>query len=308
MTVTSREAQAPWLLLVFSLPAPKASERVGAWRKLQRYGALGLPASGHVLPNTSANQERFEWLATSIRNAKGQAAVAQVSSFDGLRHDQLEQMFTQARSRDYQDLEKELKKAAKGGKRNIPETTLSRFKKRLQQITEADFFGSPVRARVEEALRRLEHGEPNEIKARHNPKDYVGRMWVTRPRPGIDRVSSAWLIRRFVDAGARFIFDEEASRHPDAIPFDMFQIGGFGHRGNDCTFETLMKTFGIRDSRVALVAEAVHGADLADGHFGRDEALGIDRVLQGWSQERISDDELLRRGMEMIEGLYNGIR
>src|SRR5215470_11701011 len=115
MTVTSREADSPWLLLMFSLPAAKASERVGVWRKLQRYGALGLPASGYVLPNNAANQERFEWLATAIRNAKGQAAVAQVFAFDDLGHGRIEQMFNQARSRDYQALEKELKKAAKGG-------------------------------------------------------------------------------------------------------------------------------------------------------------------------------------------------
>src|SRR5215471_9181036 len=101
MSVTASEGDAPWLLLVFTLPAARASERVGVWRRLQRYGALGLPASGHVLPNNPANQERFEWLATSIRNAKGQAAVAQVFAFDALRNEQIEKMFTEARSRDY---------------------------------------------------------------------------------------------------------------------------------------------------------------------------------------------------------------
>ena len=305
----TRESEASWLLLVFTLPAAKARERVGVWRKLQRYGALGLPASGYVLPNNAANQERFEWLATSIRNAKGHAAVAQVFSFDDLRNEQIEQMFNQARARDYQDLEKELKKATRARRRELSDAALSRLKKRLQQIIEIDFFGSPVRARIEEAVRQLEQGDAGvESKARHNARDYVGRTWITRPRPGIDRVASAWLIRRFIDADARFIFDKEASRHPDAIPFDMFQGGGFGHRGNDCTFETLMKSFAIRDRRVGLVAQAIHDADLADEHFGRDEALGIDRILEGWAAQGMSDEELLRRGMEMIEGLYKGIR
>ena len=308
MSVTRGEG-ASWLLLVFTLPAAKASERVGVWRKLQRYGALGLPASGHVLPNNPVNQERFEWLATAIRNAKGQAAVAQVASFDDLRNEQLEQMFNQARGRDYQELERELKKLAKARRREVSDTTLSRLKKRLQQITEIDFFGSPARARIEDAMRRLEQGDPESgSKARHNAKDYSGRTWITRPRPGIDRVASAWLIRRFIDAVARFIFDKESSRHPDAIPFDMFQDGGFGHQGNNCTFETLVKSFAIRDRRIALVAQAIHDADLADEHFGRDEALGIDRILEGWAAQGVSDEELLRRGMEMIEGLYNGIR
>ena len=309
MNVSSQENPAAWLLLMFTLPAAKASERVGVWRKLQRYGALALPASGYVLPNNSANQERLEWLATSIRNARGHAAVAQVSSFDDLPTERIEEMFSQARNRDYQSLEKELKKIANNSRRNIPENTLARVKRHFQRITEIDFFGCPARARVEEAVRRLEKGDAaTEIKARHNAKDYAGRTWITRPRPGIDRVASAWLIRRFIDPDARFIFDKDPSRHADAIPFDMFQSGGFGHRGNDCTFETLMKSFGLRDRRVALVAQAIHDADLADEHFGRDEALGIDRILEGWSTQGVSDEELLRRGMEMIEGLYEGIK
>jgi hypothetical protein len=301
MAVTS------WLLLVFTLPAAKASERVGVWRKLQRYGALALPASGYVLPNHAVHQERFEWLATAIRNAKGQASVAQVTSFDDLPGEQIEKMFIEARTREYQALEKELKKFLKA--RKISGASLLRLKKRLQQIVETDFFGSSARVRVEEALRRLETGEAEtDSKGKHNLKDYAGRTWITRPRPGIDRVSSAWLIRRFIDAKARFVFDAEASRHPEAIPFDMFQPGGFGHRGNDCTFETLMKSFRIKDRRVAMIAEAIHDADLADEYFGREEALGIDRILDGWNKQGISDEELLRRGIEMIEGLYNGIR
>ena len=309
MSVTDSPGETPWLLLMFSLPASRASERVGVWRRLQRYGALGLPASGYVLPTNPANQERLEWLATSIRNARGQAAVAQVSAFDDLPNERIEEMFNKARNHDYQALERELKKIAKNSRRNIPENTLARVKRHFQQITEIDFFGCPARARVEEAVRRLEKGDAaSDIKGKHNTKDYAGRTWITRPRPGIDRVASAWLIRRFIDSDARFIFDKDPSRHPAAIPFDMFQGGGFGHRGNDCTFETLMKSFGLRDRRVALVAQAIHDADLADEHFGRDEALGIDRILEGWSAQGVSDEELLRRGMEMIEGLYKGIK
>src|SRR6266852_6646598 len=149
MTISTEEKRAAWLLLVFTLPTAKASERVGVWRKLQRYGAVALPASGHVLPNNSMNQERFEWLATSIRSSKGQAAVANVCSFDELRNEQIEHMFNEARTRDYQLLEKELKKFAKPPSRDKPESSFLRLKRRLQQIVEIDFFGSPIRARIE---------------------------------------------------------------------------------------------------------------------------------------------------------------
>jgi hypothetical protein len=310
MIISVKHKPAAWLLLVFTLPTAKASERVGVWRKLQRYGAVALPASGYVLPNNSMNQERFEWLATSIRSSKGQAAVAHVSSFDELRSEQIENMFNEARTREYQLLEKELKKLAKSPNRDKSESSILRLKRRLQQIVEIDFFGSPLRARVEEAMRQLESGNGKEKgrEGKKSPKDYVGRTWITRPQPGIDRVSSAWLILRYIDPHAKFAFVKDPGRHPNAIPFDMFNAGGFGHVGNDCTFETLVKSFSLKDSRLRLVAQAIHDADFADEQFGRTEALGIDRILDGWNKQGVANEEVLRRGMEMIEGLYNGIR
>jgi hypothetical protein len=306
----SRDKSAAWLLLVFTLPTAKASARVGVWRKLKRYGALTLPASGYVLPNSAMNQERFEWLATSIRSSKGQAAIAHVRSFDGLKDDQIERMFNETRTLEYHGLERELKKLTALRAQGKAEAEVARFKRRLQQIVEIDFFGCPIRARIEEALRLVERrGEKDERRtAKHNPRDYLGRTWITRPRPGIDRVASAWLILRHIDSQAKFAFDKDPRRHPDAIPFDMFNAEGFGHVGNDCTFETLVKSFSLNDSRLQLVAQAIHDADLADDRFGREEALGIDRILDGWNRQGTSNEDVLRKGMEMIEGLYNGIR
>ena len=130
--------------------------------------------------------------------------------------------------------------------------------------------------------------------------------WITRPRPGIDRVSSAWLIRRFIDPRAKFAF--LGRRAPaGAIPFDTFLAEGFGHRGDDCTFETLRKEFAIRDVKVVSIAEIIHDADLGDEKFARPEGLGLDRVLIGWAQQGVADDELLRRGMDLIEGLYQAL-
>jgi hypothetical protein len=310
MINSAKDNSAAWLLLVFTLPTAKASERVDVWRKLQRFGALALPASGYVLPSNSANQERFEWLATAIRSSRGQAAVAEVASFDELRDEQIEHMFTQARTREYQSLEKELQKLSKPQKRGKTDVGMARLKRRFQQIVENDFFGSPARARVESVLRQLEsagRGEKGQEGKRH-PKEYIGRTWVTRPQPGIDRVASAWLIMRYIDPQARFVFAKDAGRHPDAIPFDMFSAGGFGHSGDHCTFETLVRSFAIKDSRLRLVGQAVHDADLEDERFGRSEALGIHRILEGWNKKGLTNEEVLRRGMEMIEGLYLGIR
>src|SRR5262245_22353813 len=100
MTVATPD-KTPWLLLVFSLPAKSASQRVEIWRKLQCYGMLPLRSSGYVLPNSAANQERMEWLAAAIRSYKGQASVVQVQGFDDLSPEQLKGLFNEARSRDY---------------------------------------------------------------------------------------------------------------------------------------------------------------------------------------------------------------
>jgi len=283
---------------MFSLPARQASQRVEVWRKLRQLGALPLRSSGYLLPNTEQNRERFEWLAAAIRRYKGEASVAQVQAINDLPEEALVKMFIEARSKDYEALMKEIRKTSS----IAPRATLTRLRQRFRQIEAMDYFDSPLRSRVDAALGRLEspHPEPPAKRAR---KEYRGRTWVTRPRPGIDRVSSAWLIRRFIDPQAKFAFD--SGRGPAAaIPFDTFHDGGFGHRGEDCTFETLRKEFAIRDAGVAALAEMIHDADLEDTKFGRTEALGIDKTLIGWAKQGVSDDELLRRGMEMIEGLY----
>lgn len=299
---------APWLLLVFSLPAKRASERVEIWRKLKKYGAVGLKSAGYLLPNTPEHLERFEWLAAAIRKYRGQASVVQVQSIEDLSSDQVRQMFVEARSRDYEGLIRELKSVS-AGRKQAP-ASLSRLRRRFQEIAALDFFESPLRSRAEAMLARADTEAklvPSESKGNRLKKDYTHRTWVTRPRPGIDRVSSAWLIWRFVDTNARFVFAEDPRGLAEAIPFDMFHAGGFGHRGDDCTFETLRKEFGIRDPKVAKIAEIIHDADLGDEKFGRVEGLGLDRVLIGWAQQGVPDEEILRRGMELIEGLYQSV-
>jgi hypothetical protein len=282
---------------------------VEIWRKLQKYGTLALPSAGYVLPNSPANLERMEWLATTIRSYKGQASVVQVQSFDDLPTPRLEQLFIDARARDYRKLQHELNKIRSLPAAKRSATQCNRLRRRFADIVEIDFFEGPLRARIETALAKLEQPGPSEsgAKRKAKPSDYLNRVWMTRPCPGIDRVSSAWLVRRFIDPKARFVFGADPTVHPDAVPFDMFCPQGFGHRGEDCTFETLYKQFAIRDSRVKRIAEMIHDADIGDEKFSQVEALGLDKVLNGWAKQNFSDEELLKKGMELIEGLYQSI-
>lgn len=304
------QRRTPWLLLMFSLPAKRASERVDIWRKLKRYGALSLRTSGYLLPNRAENLEHFQWLATSVRNHGGEASLAQVQSLDDHSHDDLQKLFVDARSRDYDTLAQHLRKVLK--QRRRPSADLVRFRRHLQEIISIDFFNSPMRGRVESLLAAATAAQnasrtTSDLQTKVLKNEYHNRIWVTRPRPGIDRVSSAWLIVHFIDARARFIFAADSRQQPDAIAFDMFQEGGFSHVGDDCTFETLCKRFRISDLRVRTVAEMIHDADLGDAKFGRVEAVGIDRILIGWTQQGVTDEELLRRGMELIDGLYQSV-
>ena len=131
---------------------------------------------------------------------------------------------------------------------------------------------------------------------------------MTRPRPGIDRVSSAWLILRFIDPHARFIFATNSGKVAPAMAFDMFRADGFGHRGDDCTFETLCKEFQISDPKVKVISQIIHDADLGDEKFERSEGIALDHVLIGWAEQGLPDQELLQRGIELIEGLYRSLR
>lgn len=300
-------SSAPWLLLTFTLPAKRASDRVKVWRKLQRYGSVPLGNSGYLLPNGPTNQERFEWLATAIRKYAGEASVVKVQSIDNLSTPQLVGRFAEARAREYHELIRELQKlSAVPPQKRVP-GRVNRIRARFLEIAEIDFFSSPIQKRVEELLARVDKASfSTQETPKVNPREYTGREWVTRPRPGIDRSASAWLIRRSIDTKARFIFAREEHIPPEAVAFDMFH-GGFGHRGEDCTFETLQKSFRIRERKVSVIGQMIHDADLFDEKFGRKEGFGIDEVLKGWARKGMADKDLLIRGMDLIEGLYDSL-
>jgi hypothetical protein len=308
MTLTRQnEAKPPWLLLVFSLARKVASLRVTVWRKLQRYGALALGNSGYFLPNTAENRERFEWLATAVRTQSGEASVLEVQSVDNCSLPEMKQRFSDARSGDYRELLKDIRKPSTSSNRP---SRITRLRRHFQDVVSIDFFGNPLREQVEHELNAMQTSKTKllipEIGS-ITPAEYRNRVWVTRPRPGVDRVTSAWLIRKFIDPKAKFAFAPEGKKPPKAVPFDMYE-GGFGHRGEDCTFETLLKVFHILDKKIPVMAEIVHDADLFDEKFGRKEGFGIDEVMKGWAQLGLSDEELLKRGMQLAEGLYKSLR
>jgi hypothetical protein len=301
----------PWLLLVFSLPGRGASVRVAVWRKLQRYGALPLGNSGYLLPSSPENRERLEWLATTIRSEQGEASVLEVQSIDNRSRPALIRQFRETRARDYRALLDELHQKSAAVTKRQSFARITRLRQRFQELASIDFFGCPLRPKVESALDALREsavGSTDSSAGKVHRADFQKRLWVTRPRPGVDRVCSAWLIRKFIDPGARFAFATEDKKPAGAVPFDMYQAGGFGHHGDDCTFETLRKSFSIHDPKVLVLAQIVHDADLLDDKFGRREGFGVDEIMKGWARQGLSDRKLLDRGIQLAGGLYDSLK
>jgi hypothetical protein len=308
MNITGQKDRTDWLLLVFSLPSNKASERVQIWRKLQKFGAIPFRNAGYLLPKNSENEERFAWVEAAVRSHRGEASSLDIRTVSDLSAPALQQLFRQARTPDYEGLMEEMQKLEAGA--SVPPAQIVRLRRRLDETVTIDYFANPLRNKAELALERLEHPKEKAMTVaskRATKKDYQKRTWMTRPRPGIDRAASAWLISRFIDTKPRFIFGNDPGRHPKAVPFDMYGDRGFAHEGDHCTFETLCQVFGLTDKKVMLIAQAIHDADLEDGKFGRAEGHTINQILRGWAKRNTSDDELLRKGIDLIDGLYQSI-
>jgi hypothetical protein len=219
MAITRPVDGSPWLLLVFTLPASKASERVQIWRKLQKIGSIPFRNAGYMLPNTNEHLERFEWLATAIRGFKGEASILQIESGDDLPVGKIKDQFREARAGDYAALLEEIGKLKPSGAGKTSQS--GRWRKHFEEIALIDFFQSPLRASVEEAIAKVERGDAKtreHAPSKVSKADYQKRTWLTRPRPGSDRVSSAWLISHFIDPKAKFVFGNKPAAHPKAVP------------------------------------------------------------------------------------------
>jgi hypothetical protein len=295
-----------WLLLLVRLPATHSAERVAIWRKLKKSGAIQIQTSTYVLPDNPPRYETFQWLTQQIRDAGGDATLVRAREIEGLSNERLIELFNGARAKEYASLREMLRPLiASAGRTSNLSGKLDRIRKQFREIRGTDFFDSPKAKDVEMVLQKLEGAQPkSKTQPKLEPRDFRGKLWLTRPRPEIDRVGSAWLIRKFVDPKARFIFGDKRAPNRRALTFDMLE-GDFSHDGEDCTFETLIRRFGIQDKVARKIAEMVHDADLDDDKFQRTECIGIDRVLKGWGNEGISDQEILRRGFECFDALYS---
>jgi hypothetical protein len=301
-----------WLVLSYSLPsASTSSPRVTLWRRLRRLGAIASSGGVYILPPREECLEAFQWLAQEIHQVHGEALVMRVDTFEGLTDAQIIDMFCAARAKEYAEIDEQAAKVEEIIATKDPDgpaqaqETLERLRRRHNDIARVDYFDCPDGGRVAERLRRIGQlllpDAPFTAIPQVSAAAYRDRVWVTRPRPHVDRLACAWLIRRYINPQA--IIHYATSPGADEVSFDM-PDAQFGHQGAQCTFETMLLAFGLDDPGLRAVAAIVHELDLRDGREVPPEAAGIDAVLRGWLLLDMTDTEREAHGVALFEGLY----
>ncbi len=291
------------------------------WRRLQQLGAVAIRNAVYVLPDSSQAREDFEWMKEEILANRGEASVFAADTIDPLTGDEIVAAFRKDRERTFKEIQADARRlkaacsradARRGTNRGRLQRAVRQLRDRFGQVAATDLFGARGREETHVAITELEQalaGPPPAITEAVSggellPLDeYRDRTWLTRPRPGIDRSGSAWLIRRFIDPAARFAFADAVPASPKVVPFDMYDVE-FSHQGGRCTFEVLCQRFGIKDRAVERLGRLVHDLDLKETRYKVPEAAAVGRLIDGLRQLYSRDDELLEGGIVVFEAMY----
>jgi len=307
-----------WYLLTHNVPPRPLYLRAKIRQRLAQVGAVALKNSVYVLPKNDDALEDFQWIAQEVVSGGGTAHIVE-ANFVSPPTDEIVATFRTERDADYEALIAEAREARKRGRAADAGNVVARLSKRLDEIRRIDFFDAPRRTAAEEAIAAL-HERAARASGKEKPRmlkerpELVGRTWVTRPGVKVDRIATAWFVRRFIDPKAKFRFAPPDARFapPEGrssnaeLRFDM--VGGdFTHDGDRCTLETLVRTAGLPDRGVKAIAEIVHDLDLKDGKFGRPEAAGIARMIEGLVARYTNDEERLEHGFAMFDDLHEAL-
>jgi hypothetical protein len=315
-----QEQHPPWLILIPQLPPLPSSLRVRVWRRLQQLGAVAVKNAAYALPNTEAALEDFQWLGQEIVDAGGGVMLLQADGL-GEADEEIRELFRAERSKDYLKLRDDADRLAENCRSDKDAATelttngerlIRQLRERHSQIRALDFFDAPSAGAASKSIDLAESamnerlGLKGRTETMMGGRPTVGSLWVTRKGVYVDRLGCAWLIRRFVDVEARFLTVNPGEPLPaKSIPFDMKGVE-FGHHGQQCSFETMVLRFAPEDSALRAVAEVVHDLDLKDEGFGRAEAPGLKRLLDGICAATEDDQKRIEMAHPLFEALYLG--
>jgi hypothetical protein len=312
------EREARWLLLLPSVPASEPSVRVKVWRQLQVVGAIALKNSVYVLPNREECSEAFQWVARELVELGGQASLCEGHFFDGITDSEIERRFVDARNAEFAEVSEQARAVLKAFKSKRPAADkidslvgqIGKLRKRFDEIVEVDFCNASGReaaegllAAAERTLGELRGGK--QVESIERVDRPTGATWVTRTNVHVDRIASAWLIRRFIDPAGRFKFVPAKGYvpAPSELRFDMFDAE-FTHIGDRCTFEVLLARMGLLDPALAAIGEIVHDIDLRDEKYARPETAGVASIITGICSRSRDDIARIEAAEPMLDGLY----
>jgi hypothetical protein len=312
-----------WLLLIHQLPPEPAYLRVKVWRQLQALGAVSLKNSVYALPSRDDTREDFQWLLRTIVAGGGEGTLVEARIVDGFTDQELEALFQGARDADYQAIAEEaralaaaLDKPKRGSRDPAPEAqnAVRRLRRRLAATFALDFFSASGRETADGLVSALEARLSAKLPVPESASStsadaFKGRIWVTRQGVHIDRIACAWLIRRFIDAEAKFKFvaGKNYTPLPEELRFDMFEAE-FTHEGDRCSFEVMLERFGLRDTALAAIAELVHDIDLKDAKYEREETTGLAHLVLGLCMSERDDETRIARGGQFFDYFYDYFR
>ena len=315
-----------WLLFFYTVPAKPGNLRMKVWRRLLKLGAVSLKGSVYLLPYSEDHLEALHWLTEEVAGLGGEAAFVKAGRIETLSDAEIVSLFNAQRDQDYAQIDaalEALEVQLSSLEQQQDQPGLDRFHGAFQKVLKdyrgiqaLDFFqcprGSLLQERLElfeERLQKLSPPPPVERPKSTGPRskeDYQARVWVTRAHPFVDRMASAWLIRRFIDPQARFEFlekDQKVTGLPEAVSFDL-PGGDFSHEQDRCTFEVLLEAFALRGKALRKIAQVVHELDLKDGKFLSPQAGGVETILLGIRKTAKDDQEALEEGIKVFERLY----
>lgn len=314
--------------MIHQLPPRPTNLRVRIWRKLQKLGAVAIKNSVYVLPANEKTNEDFQWLRQEIESAGGEAAVFRADSVEGTTDKEIIAAFRKARDEEFAEItvgldglagsirEQSRSKHLSAGRLATHEAELDKLHSELERVIANDFFEAKGRTsalnsyqRCQTVIRAAQAPASKGSKSSRKSKtlavgDYQSRRWMTRRNIHIDRLASAWLIKQFIDKRPRFYFVAEGQTVPNVIPFDMFDAE-FTHHGEDCTFETIVKRFGLSEIKgLRELGEIVHDVDLKDDKFQRLEAAGLNAVINGLSEAFADDRKRMQQATVIFDSLF----
>lgn len=314
-----------WLLFFYSVPSKPVSSRVKIWRKLAKAGAVQVKGAVYMLPMAEEHHEFFQWLVSEVSAMGGEAAFTRVEGIESMKNKEVINLFTTRKTEEYQpvgkaleDIETRMDSIRKGSRSHgikVFSEQVRKISRTFEDIRRTDFFGSDAGISIGIRITDLKNSiaglagiVPAKTPgvARKRTENYQGKIWVSRKRPFVDRMASAWLIRRFMDKRASFRFMDEkdlTSIGEGHVTFDV-RGGEFTHIGDLCTFEILARSFGIKDRTVKKISEIVHELDIKDDKYRTSEAAGLQEILSGIRKSEKDDNSLLEKGISIFEMLY----